>query len=145
MRLRYFVDVNIPMYAAGAPSPWKAPCTKFLELAAQDVFDTVTDVEVFQEILHRYLHLSRREQAFAVFDLFFRIVSEVLPVEPTDMVAARDLLEKYPQLSSRDAIHAVIAHGHGLPMVSYDKHFDSLPFITRLEPDGLGESESAGA
>ena len=137
MRKRYFVDVNIPMYAAGTPNPWKATCAEFLERAARDEFDSVTDAEVLQEILHRYLHLSRRDQAFAVFDLFLRIIGEVLPVEAADMVGARELLEAHPELNSRDAIHAAIAHRHGLPIVSYDKNFDALPFLTRLEPGDL--------
>lgn len=135
MTERYFVDVNIPMYAAGAQSPWKAPCTDFLAAAAEGRFVAVTDVEVFQEILHRYLHLKQREQAFQIFDLFRRIVTDVLPVEPVDMDSARDLLARYQELTSRDGIHAAIARRYGLPIVSYDKHFDALPFLTRLEPD----------
>ena len=135
MTKRYLVDANIPMYAAGAESEWKAPCVAFLKRAAAGEFEAVTDVEVLQEILHRYLHLSKRAEAFQVFDLFSRIVGEIIPVEARDMNAARVLLEKHPTLTSRDAIHAAIARRHGLALVSYDRHFDDLPFISRLEPD----------
>jgi len=134
MKERYLVDVNIPMYAAGAPSPWKEPCAAFLKRAAHNEFDAVTDAEVFQEILHRYLHIGRRSDAFALFDLFRAVVSEVLPIDFEDVAAARDLLERHPGLSSRDAIHAAVAIRHRLTIMSYDKHFDALPGVRRVEP-----------
>lgn len=138
MKGRYLVDANIPMYAAGAASQWKAPCVAFLSRAGAGDFEAFTDVEVLQEILHRYLHLSKRPEAFQVYDLFSQIVGEVLAVEAGDMDAARVLLESHPALTSRDAIHAAIARRHGLAVVSYDRHFDVLPFISRLEPDQEG-------
>lgn len=101
-------------------------------------------MEVLQEILHRYLHLSKRAEAFQVCDLFSRIVGEVLAVEAGDMDEARALLETHPGLTSRDAIHAAIARRHGLAVVSYDRHFDDLPFISRLEPDQEGTAAGVG-
>ena len=59
----YFVDANIPMYAVGAEHPLKAPCVHLLEAVAKREMRAVIDVEVLQEILHRYTSLGRREEA----------------------------------------------------------------------------------
>jgi len=134
MRPRFLIDANVPMYAAGKAGPLKDQSLKFLVRAASGEVEAATDAEVLQEILHRYLRVAGREEAFSVFDLFRRIVPEVLPVEATDIDDARALLEEYSTLTSRDAIHAAVARRHGLTIVSYDRHFDSLSFVSRKEP-----------
>ncbi len=134
MKSRYLIDTNIPMYAAGNESPWKMPSVQFLERVAAGEIEAVTDTEVLQEILHRYSHIGHRAHGFRVYDLFRQVVDEVLPVEVQDMDKARDLFEEYPALTSRDAIHAALAYRHGLAILSYDRHFDGLDHLTRLEP-----------
>lgn len=52
-----FVDANIPMYAAGVEHPLKQPCVAMLEAIAKGSLGAVTNVEVVQEILHRYTAL----------------------------------------------------------------------------------------
>jgi hypothetical protein len=54
----YFIDANIPMYAAGAEHPLKRPCIAILEAIAHDELAAVTNVEVVQEILYRYSALG---------------------------------------------------------------------------------------
>src|ERR1700730_12512664 len=49
-----FVDSNIPMYLIGRPHPNKEGAQRLLEEAAIAGERLVTDVEVLQEILHRY-------------------------------------------------------------------------------------------
>ena len=48
-----FLDTNVPMYLVGADHPHKADAQRLLERAAGSRERLVTDVEVFQEMLHR--------------------------------------------------------------------------------------------
>lgn len=53
---RILVDTNILIYAAGREHPFKAAAQRVLLALADRPNDFVTNVEVFQELLHRYLH-----------------------------------------------------------------------------------------
>jgi hypothetical protein len=43
-----FIDVNIPMYAAGAKHILREPCRKIMKAIASGEVDAVTDAEIFQ-------------------------------------------------------------------------------------------------
>jgi len=49
------IDSNIPMYLVGAPHPHKADAQRILERLTTEKQRLVTDAEVLQEILHRYI------------------------------------------------------------------------------------------
>lgn len=71
-----FVDSNIPMYLVGAARPHKTDAQWLLERAVTAGERLVTDAEVLQEILHRYVAIGRRDaiQPWHVFQL--RVTSE---------------------------------------------------------------------
>jgi|SRR5262245_25969729 len=103
---RVFIDVNIPMYAGGIPHALREPSRRVVRAIAAGQLDAVTDAEVFQEILYRYLYIGEREKGFRIFDNFYRVMLDrILPVEDTDVQRARALVEQYPALSPRDLIH----------------------------------------
>jgi uncharacterized protein len=130
-----FVDANIPMYAAGSAHPAKKPCIAFLRKVAAGKMEAATDAEVFQEILHRFAAIERREDGFRLFDLFSRVMQVVLPIERQDVVAARNVLAQYGSLNARDAIHAAVMARRGIRRIySYDAHFDGIAGIERKEP-----------
>jgi len=54
-----FVDVNIPIYAAGRDHPLKEPCTRILRMVAKEPQPFITNSEVLQELIHRYLASDR--------------------------------------------------------------------------------------
>lgn len=137
MSHRILIDTNVPMYAAGTDSPWKAPCAALLSAAASGRVESFASVEVFQEILHRYTRINRRADAFLVFDLFASVVEQILPTTMDVMTEARHLLEKVPELTSRDSIHAALALREDLVLVSYDRHFDHVPALKRVAPEQL--------
>lgn len=57
-----------------------------------------------------------------------------IDVELTD--AARSLMNAHAQLSARDALHAAACVAAGCDAISsYDRDFDNLDSIRRLEPD----------
>ena len=54
-----FIDANVPIYAAGREHPYKGPCTRILRLVAEQPQSFVTDSEILQELMHRYLATGR--------------------------------------------------------------------------------------
>lgn len=133
--MKGLLDSNVPMYAAGREHPAKARCLALLQRVAAGELDVVADVEVFQEILHRYSALRILNQGCRLFDHLARVVPVVLPVDMEDMTAARRVLEEYPAITARDAIHVAVMRRHGISTIySFDTHFDMVRGIRRIEP-----------
>lgn len=130
-----FVDANIPMYVAGRPHPFKEPSTAFLRNVAERKVGAVSDVEVLQEILYRCHHIKEVQKGFQVFETFARTIPVIYPVFLGDMLKAKELLHKHDDIRPRDALHAAVMLNRGLDtIVSYDRHFDHIPGIKRVEP-----------
>ena len=52
---------------------------------------------------------------------------DLLPVTRADMAAACGFLDRYPELPTRDAVHAATVLNNGLSaVISSDKHFQGL-------------------
>lgn len=131
---RLFIDTNIPLYAAGMPHALREPAQRVITAIASSKIDAVTDTEVFQEILYRYVRVGERAKGFLVFDSFYRIMlGRILPVDDADTVQARQLLERYSSLSPRDAIHAAIALRHDAgDILTADRGFDPVDGLRRV-------------
>jgi predicted nucleic acid-binding protein len=128
-----FVDSNIPMYLVGAPHPHKADAQRLLERCIADEERLVTDVEVLQEILHRYAAIGRRDAIPPAFEALLGVVDEVFPIELPDVERARDILLAAAELSARDALHAAVMERRGInSILTFDGGFDSLPGVRRL-------------
>ena len=126
-----FVDSNIPMYLVGADHPNKAAARALLERAITDGEILVTDAEVLQEILHRYVAIDRRDAIGPASDALLGVVDEVFPVERGDVEGARRLVLT-TALSARDAVHLAIMRRRGVDRImTFDRGFDGLAGITR--------------
>jgi len=134
--VRVFVDTNIPMYAAGKEHPYRDPCRSIIRAIASGSVDAVTDAEVFQEILYRYLYINKREQGLVIFDKFQTLMGEgILPVTMRDVGLARELVVTCPALSPRDLIHvAVMIHHEVRHILSTDRGFDPVEEVIRIDP-----------
>lgn len=131
-----FVDSNVPMYLVGATHPSKVDAQRFLEEALRDGERLVTDAEVLQEILHRYVAIGRRDAIQPAFDALLSVVDEVLPVELWEVERAKEIVLGSPRLSARDAIHVATMTRHGVERIlSFDSGFDGYPGIRRI-PSG---------
>jgi uncharacterized protein len=127
------VDSNIPMYLVGSPHPHKADAQRLLEKLITDRERLVTDAEVLQEILHRYVAIDRRDAIQAAFDALLGFVDEVLSVDRGAVERAKQIVLGYRQLSARDAVHLSVMEQNGIRQIlSFDSGFDAFPGITRL-------------
>ncbi|MBI2346236.1 MAG: type II toxin-antitoxin system VapC family toxin [Deltaproteobacteria bacterium] len=128
-----FIDSNIPMYLIGADHPHKREAIALLEHVVTDRRRLVTNTEVFQEILHRYTAIQRKEAIQPAFDALRDLVDDVFPIHDRDIQEAKDLILAYETLTARDALH--VAHmrlRHITTLVSFDRGFDAFPDLTRL-------------
>ncbi len=127
------VDSNVPMYLVGAAHRHKVDAQRALERLIAGRERLVTDVEVLQEILHRYTAIDRRAAIQPAFDALLGVVDEVLAVDLATLERAKGAVLARGQLSARDAIHLAVMQQHGIDRIlSFDDHFDGLPGIERL-------------
>ena len=127
------IDSNVPMYLVGAAHPHKADAQRLLERFAIDNRRLVSDVEVLQEILHRYVAIDRRDAIQPAFDALLGVVDQVLPITVETLHSARDIVLGSPALSARDALHAAVMRQHDIQeILSFDRGFDDIPGIRRL-------------
>jgi predicted nucleic acid-binding protein len=128
-----FIDSNVPMYLVGAPHPHKADAQRLLEKLISDRQRLVTDAEVLQEILHRYVAINRREAIQPAFDALLGIADQVLPVDAAAAGRAKEIVMGHRQMSARDALHLAIMEHHGIERIlSFDAGFDGFPGIERV-------------
>lgn len=128
-----FVDSNIPMYLVGGPHPHKAGAQTLLERSIAQRERLVTDAEVLQEILHRYVAIDRRDAIQPAFDALLGVVDEIFPVDARAVERAKALLLGSRRLSARDALHRAVMEHQGVDRImSFDAGFDGFPGIYRL-------------
>lgn len=127
------VDSNVPMYLVGADHPHKVDARRLLERAIAEKRRLVTDAEVLQEILHRYVAIDRRDAIQPCFNVALEIVDDVLPVTVETVTEAREIVIGHPDLTARDAIHLAAMRQHRIESImSFDRHFDGLPGVSRI-------------
>ena len=128
-----FIDSNIPMYVIGTAHPNKETALLLLERLINDGQKLVTNAEVFQEILHRYKAIHRIEAIQPAIDCLENIVDEVFPVTKEDVIAAKENITSYCNLSSRDALHVSHMKKYKIQKIlSFDRGFDQISNLERL-------------
>lgn len=127
------------MYLIGQAHPNKRTAQVLLETLIAEKKRLVTSVEVFQEILHRYSAIHRREAISTAFDTLKTVVDEVFPIHEKEVMEAKKLLLMHTTLSARDALHVATMTHHKISTIfSFDTGFDQLSTFQRLpEPEGL--------
>lgn len=91
------------------------------------------DVEVYQEILHRYVAIRRTQAIQPAFDTLSELVDEVFPLTLESVHAARNIVFGYPGISARDAVHIATMQSRKISdVLSFDDGFDRIPGLTRI-------------
>lgn len=128
-----FVDSNVPMYLVGAAHPHKTDSQRLLERLILAGERLVTSAEVYQEILHRYVAIDRRDAIEPTWDALASVVDEVFPVELADVERARALVLEERRVSARDALHVAVMRRRRVQRIaSFDSGFDRVAGIERL-------------
>lgn len=122
------------MYLVGASHPNKLAAAKLLDRVIREGARLVTDAEVLQEILRRYVAINRRDAILPATEALLQIVDDVLPITRGDVLAARELIvHGAGRHSARDAVHIAVMRTHGIRRIlTFDTDFDQLPDIDRV-------------
>jgi predicted nucleic acid-binding protein len=128
-----FIDSNVPMYLVGAPHRHKIDAQRAIERLLSERVRLVTDAEVFQEILHRYGAIARRDAIQPAYSALRGIVDEVLTIDLETVERAKSLVLGSAHLSARDALHVAVMEQHRIETIlSFDQGFDSVPGVRRI-------------
>ena len=96
------------------------------------------DIELLQEILHVYIHRGERGRAFRTFDRLMSLFPRPVPLVAEEALLSRQILERYPALSPRDAIHAaVVSTQHLEGIVTTDAALTQVSGLTVFDPIAL--------
>lgn len=115
-----FVDTNVFMYAVGREHPLRRPAQDFFEQSLERRRRLVTSAEVLQELLHAYIPAARIGTLDTALTLA-RSLTEIWPIEESDVLHARALSDRYRALGARDLIHLACCQRRGVTEV---KTFD---------------------
>ena len=128
-----FVDSNVPMYLVGAHHPNKTRAIELVDGLIRLGDRLVTDVEVYQEILHRYTAIRRVDAIDPAFRSLDAMVDDVLSFGMPEVRIARSIIGSVDGVSARDALHAAIMRTNRVTRIlSFDRGFDAVPEIERL-------------
>jgi hypothetical protein len=128
-----FIDSNIPMYLVGASHPHKVDAQHLIERLLSEDEKLVTDAEVFQEILHRYVAIDRKDAISPAFGILLELSDEVLPIDGDTVLRAKEIVLRGAGVSARDAIHlAVMARENIDRILTFDLGFDRHPGVRRI-------------
>jgi uncharacterized protein len=121
------------MYLVGAHHRHKTDAKRLLEEFVSGRERLVTDAEVLQEILHRYVSIERPDAIQPAFNALLGVIDEVFSVDQAAVERAKEIVLGQKALSARDAVHLAMMQIHGIKRIlSFDRGFDNFPGITRL-------------
>lgn len=143
-----FLDVNVPMYAAGREHPYRESCRWVMGEIAAGRLEAAIDTEIVQEVLYRYGAIGRWRVGATLAENLLDLVDKVYPVQPEDIRLTVELFRRYAAegIPARDVIHVAVMRNNGLSeIISTDTHFDLIEGIRRLDPQTLfAQAEGEG-
>jgi len=95
---RVFMDVNVPMYAGGREHPLREACVWVMRQTGEGRLDAAVDVEILQEVLHRYGAMGEPEIGVTMATNLLDIVPTIYPITVADLRVTIDVFEKYAHL-----------------------------------------------
>jgi hypothetical protein len=132
------LDTNVFIYAQGQPHRFRESCRMLVAQLEEDSSSYAIDTELLQEVLHVYSARGERSRALRTFDRLLLLFPNPIPVGRNEIVMARQILEAYPGLFARDAIHAAVVQSNGLEgIVTTDQAFQGIAGVTAFDPLAL--------
>jgi predicted nucleic acid-binding protein len=132
------LDTSVFIYAQGKPHRYREPCRVLVERLAKGSGEYTIDVELLQEILHVYTLRGERGRAFRTFDRLMALFPQPVPIAAGESSMARQLLERYPALSARDAVHVAVVFTRRLEgIVTTDVALSHVQGLVSYDPIAL--------
>ena len=119
------------MYLVGSPHPNRELLTGYLRQHIDESY--VTSVEVYQELIHRYVAIDRSKAIADGFQVLDWLVDDVYPIERADIDRAHQIALLQTRLSGRDCLHVSVMEHHRVDRIlTLHRQFDLWPSIERL-------------
>jgi predicted nucleic acid-binding protein len=119
------------MYLVGERHPNRDLLESFLRAHPEEEY--VTSAEVYQEIVHRYVAIDRRQAIGDCFRLLDELVRHVHPIGKPDVERAHQVCVMQRRLSGRDSLHLAVMERLGVSRIlTCDRDFELWPGITCL-------------
>lgn len=126
-----FLDANVVMYLVGAAHPNRDRAEALLDDLVLSDTRLVTDAEVFQEILHRYSAIKRREAIDPAFTTLNGLVDDIFPIGADEVAVAKALV--LDGSGARDALHVATMRANSVDRIlTFDQGFDWFDDLVRL-------------
>lgn len=129
-----YFDTNVFLYAIGAEHRYREPCRALVGALGGGTLRAETSIETIQEIVHHRLRRGdpdATEQGRRAADL----CAAVHAFDRELAMASLELIDRYPTLPTRDAVHAATALAGGVRLVvSADRDFDAVEGLERIDP-----------
>lgn len=129
-----FIDANIFIHAALGRDKKAEECRNFLKKVESGEQNSHTSVLVLEEALKAISHFRGESPSVEVINRFLRIKNlTVLALAKEDLECSFEFFKK--SLDVHDSLHLAIMKKQGITTIlSYDKDFDSIKGIKRVEP-----------
>ena len=135
MESAVLIDTAIVSYALGPDSEWKSTCQRFLRRAEAGEFRAYASVEMVQELVHHRLGRTGDRQRSAQQGRDAAASCTLLNFDREVPDLSLELIERFPAVRCRDAVHAATAIAYGIERIaSTDRAFDDIPGLTRVDP-----------
>lgn len=132
---KYFLDTNIPMYAAGKESKYKKACLNILKSIKDYNFSYYLNTEILQEILYRYSSVGLEGFGIKLARKMLELIPNILPVTKEDIYLSMSFMETYDSLLSRDAIIAAnMVNNKIRHMITVGNDFSRMKEIRTISP-----------
>lgn len=130
-----FIDANIFISAALGRDKKGERCRDFLRRVEKGEQHSITSVLVFDEVLNSLeAHTGSAQESESLTRKFISIPN--LKICEVNLKHFEYSLSFFKSgLRPRDALHAAVMLEHGVPTIlSYDRDFDAIKSIKRIEP-----------
>ncbi|MCY7411534.1 MAG: type II toxin-antitoxin system VapC family toxin [Salinibacterium sp.] len=133
------LDSSIAAHALGADGPYKDACRLLLQRTAEAKVRAYASVEMIQELVHHRMRITGDRRLAAMDGRDISAAATLLAFDRGVLDLSLDLIERFPTVRGRDAVHAATAIAYGIERIaSTDRAFDDIPGVTRVDPLTFG-------
>ncbi len=135
-----YVDSNVFFYAKIQDGVYGESCSQVLRMIASDELDAATSVLVPIEVANAMRKYGMAAEVAAEIRAIFSSRIDVYSVDGSDAQEAAEIFGG-ARINPYDCLHAAVMKRMGLDeIISADKEFDKLRWITRIDPKSMKDA-----
>jgi uncharacterized protein len=137
---RRYVDSNVFFYAKILDGVYGKSCSNILRMIASDELKASTSALVPIEVANAMRKYGLSKDVATEIRAIFSLGMEVYGIEAADAQEAAEIFSG-AKIGPYDCLHAAVMRRMGLDeIISADKEFDKLDWITRIDPKSIKDA-----